>query len=499
MAQFTPPDPQNPLAQLLPLLQLRESMRDREVQTERMKKADEQEALSAYMKALEADPNVNLDNLSTIFPQVNVTQMRGLKELQKSRKRSLEMAQQATPIASLASQPGSGVGPNPGVMNQQIAQNLSQSIQRMIVENQDRPEEAGRILGAALQGGASQRLEEEGKTSRERAVRLEDSDVDAFATRIMGVRAGVLPQDHAQEVLGEINQRFGERATEVTSRVYNESLRKFVDNAAQQRIARSGRADTEFEMAVSAAHDLLGLSRSEAILYARNDGKLDPITGQFVPSVGQEWLNSRFELSKAIDLVSDLAPKFEDAVEEAAQGGAFAGPVLGSEKIRSVARWLALDTPAVAVYEQHSRMFVNSLLKSTQGSRPTDYDLRYYLELMPLMTEITVGPDGKPNKVAVARIESMGDLIRRAAQTPNDRARAIRARKMRAIPETKEDIAIKNATRAFAENKISLSEFEEARSRWSRTRGHLFRDEEIEKSVKSGNAARAVDAWEASR
>lgn len=161
MAQFTPPDPPNPFAQLIPLLRLRESAKWQQMQQEQMRGSQQQAAMSNALKLAEQGVDVRkglaiADPNSVLAPH----QVDALVEIQKQQKKQQALTEQTGLIEQLARREGSGVGPG-GKIAPEVATELSKWIQRYQGETASLPadqrEMANRLLGEALSRGATQK------------------------------------------------------------------------------------------------------------------------------------------------------------------------------------------------------------------------------------------------------------------------------------------------------------------------------------------------------
>ena len=65
-----------------------------------------------------------------------------------------------------------------------------------------------------------------------------------------------------------------------------------------------------------------------------------------------------------------------------------AGPVIGARAFQDFLNLIGAETPEVAAYRNFSFELTSSKLKATQGARPSDFDLRMFMSLIPSLTEI---------------------------------------------------------------------------------------------------------------
>jgi hypothetical protein len=135
-----------------------------------------------------------------------------------------------------------------------------------------------------------------------------------------------------------------------------------------------------------------------------------------------------------------------------------------------MARLIGADTPGAARYELESRNFIAKILKAIQGSRPSDFDMRFYIGLLPTLTEIQFDENGNLSPAVLERFQIMEDQLEIATNAAVDPIMARRARQQRSLPKTSADLAMERSVEQFVNREIGLDEFNANVSEWKAQR-----------------------------
>ncbi len=445
-----------------------------------------------------SDPDANLDSVAPSIPNLSMKGYKLAVETQRlgkaRRKREEEIAGANTALGG-AARLGAGrvneqgqvvVSPENAALAKRTKEKALATVgaQRPGLVNQTR---ALFDLSRAI---ATQELQAQATGVR---AQQQDEEIDNWATRYAGQAMGVLRQE---DIEGEIRERYGpEQAPGILAQVVNQGKAELV---SRKLMAASPAGRSEFDRKVWAYRELYGYSEAEAIAVVDGKGFDDPVTGKLIIGMTSSQKEKRYALNELINSVPDLREAATDAARAGAERGAFIGPALGTPAIQDMTRFFGIQDPAVANYELQYRNFTSRMLKAIQGSRPSDFDLRFYLGLMPMLTELWMTPEGTLNPAAEQRLATMEKMLRTSAETPFDKKLGAQARRLRGIdrraptsrhPEGEltnpEDRAIQAALEAYSAGTMSLEEFTGLASKWKQSRGSRF----IPDSVRTGPAS----------
>jgi hypothetical protein len=183
-----------------------------------------------------------------------------------------------------------------------------------------------------------------------------------------------------------------------------------------------------------------------------------------------------------LDLAQEAFREMRTAAEEK---GIPVGPLLGAG-VQDVFAALGMQPAEVARFRNAQFEFVSTLLRARQGSRPSDYDLRMYLALMPLLTE-TLSPAAdakfgamKDSLMLSLRAYGEADKYKDILRIKSQDARMVNGRPVYSHPE---DIKLERAAQKWmdaadsgdlnAANKAQ-DEFNRVGAAWARSRGSKF-------------------------
>lgn len=213
--------------------------------------------------------------------------------------------------------------------------------------------------------------------------------------------------------------------------------------AASQRIAQ-----------VRAAFPFL--TPLQAVGWANNDGIVDPVTHRYMQAGaaggGPKLRENRENQLKTHDSFQQVVLA-QRMMSQAVKDGKTKVPgiVTGSDPYQNFLRRLGEQDFYVAAVDNATKAFVNRYLKSEQGSRPSDFDLRYYLLMLPMITEI-----GTPG--AGARMAVMADMLKSGLEGSStlEGARRLEAERIDISPR---DFGMLERAKAWAEGNLSDKEF----------------------------------------
>jgi len=210
-------------------------------------------------------------------------------------------------------------------------------------------------------------------------------------------------------------------------------------------------------------------------LMLSNRAYTDQRTGEFVYTGGTKDAAKQRDTRRSVYELGlrarELVDTYLDVVENPARTGAVIGDPLGQELLRLFGE----ENPFAAAYGVQMREYISILLKARQGSRPSDWDFKMYLTLIPSLTE-TRSASG------IARLnQSLKslDLYERSLNTPSFQRRSEAHKK--AYPDTVLDRQVERAAEAVGRAQEAGDVRAEAR--------HIKKFMELqEQLVKSGRA-----------
>ena len=175
-------------------------------------------------------------------------------------------------------------------------------------------------------------------------------------------------------------------------------------------------SDTEMQYRAyaKAQENLAGLSAMEkAILEVNGLGFYDPIAWQEDMNIfmlgDQKIREQRVALGQLIERVPEMERSFRLA--EQSDDWANMGGWMGTDGVQLFIKDLGLQTAEGALYMSQQREFVSVFLKSRQGSRPSDWDMMFYLTLLPSLSELR-------SESASARFANMKRSLQLEASAP---------------------------------------------------------------------------------
>ncbi len=316
-----------------------------------------------------------------------------------------------------------------------------------------RREEAGAIrsdnVKAARDSVAAQ-------ATRFRTLGGEPPDVDTLARELRSIAPDLSEKQRRTVLAAGIAQSDTEVAKELLKQRSKEG--ETVDQKALRGIQYANRNDGSLAGAPAdtvAALNLKGLAVSDPI--APGD---DFILFQDKGSA-REWQTSRVATRNLMILGEDVQNAFVAAEENA--DPLLVGPIIGGDTAQSLLRSFGAEDPFAAAYSVTSFRFVSAVLKATQGSRPSDFDLRMYMALLPSLTEI--GSDS-----AAARFQEMNQSLAVAAATPFDKELGERVERIRNQRPSRADRVLTGAAKALerAEESGDIEKIRSATTRFQR-------------------------------
>lgn len=210
---------------------------------------------------------------------------------------------------------------------------------------------------------------------------------------------------------------------------------------ASQRIAQAKEAFPDF-------------THLQAVGWVNGDGILDPVTKTYMQAANKgggeklrEQRENQLKTHDAFQTVVLAHQMFSEAVADPNQDVKRPGIIEGSDPVQNFLRRLGAQDFYIATVDNATKAFVNRYLKSEQGSRPSDFDLRYYLLMMPMITEI-----GTPG--AGARMGVMADMLRSGLEGSSTQEGARKLEKER-VPLNALDFKMIKLAEAWAKNEIS--------------------------------------------
>jgi hypothetical protein len=489
--------PSPPPVGIRDLIQLRQFQQSQEAQRAATQE-DRRNREVQLALTIATNPDVDLSKLLTLpmFSNIRPGDAQGLLEVQKGAGKSKARQEQRATAEGPLAQVLAREGPQPGrITRPQIG---PQPPERPVVtgfrarsaEQGIPPEVTERQVGLARLGGEAIRAEERGEAER--------GFIEDAGTRLAGLSLGVTG-DSRTDIDAAIRTRFGpDRAPEIRRQVENDARAKIVE---ERLLAATPQGRSDLATRANAIAEEFGVTPRQGLLLASGDGYLDPVTGRVAPKVTAEHEQQRYSLAELIDGAGDLRTAAFKAARAGAERGAFIGPVLGADAIQELSRFLGIQDPDVADYELEYRTMVSRILKAIQGSRPSDFDLHFYLGLLPKLTEIFFTPDGQLNPAASRRIDVLERQFRRSANTIFSPEERKEARRLRALPKTAADTRVAAAAERYANGEISSAEFTQEISRWQQSPGRFQKQLRRERSgrpqpqpaIDPNNASSVVD------
>jgi hypothetical protein len=462
------------------MLALRRHQDAMQRQQDQIRRQQEDRAQQQLLGLLEADPNIDLRSVAPAIDGLTMKDFQFGEAIQQASqerlaredelKNAVSTIQQAIPLgAGRLDEYGQVVqDPRAAAMSKAAEERALQTIERQ------RPEQvadAQALIGLQREAARQNLLGQSAGIQREYTKAEENAMLDDWGTRFAGQGMGVIPQANIEE---EIREYAGpDRTPSLLRQAHNDGQAKLVRARLQLAGVRAG-TRTPFDQEVESNMALYGDNRHQAVARAKKTGFDDPVTGQFIPKVSVQYEEKRWALSELISSVEPLRDAAIAAARAGAEEGALIGPVLGAPGIQEMSRFFALQHPAVANYELQYRNFTSRMLKAIQGSRPSDFDLRFYLGLMPMLTELTMTPDGELNPAALQRLSTMEQMLRRSGETILDKKLARKAYQLRSQEWTEEDYAAKALAEQYANGEIDIGKFTSGISDYRVSRGSQF-------------------------
>ncbi|ANS05902.1 hypothetical protein [uncultured Mediterranean phage] len=218
---------------------------------------------------------------------------------------------------------------------------------------------------------------------------------------------------------------------------------------------------------ISSLAEEMGITPGQAALFEKGLGFQDPISNEFITSRNAtEMEEARYAL---LELTARV-PLLMDAYQQVRADPRMVGPIVGTDTAQGILRNLGVQSGAAAAYQNQQREFVSILLKARQGSRPSDFDLQFYLSLIPSLTE-TFNPES-----AQARFDAMNQSLELA------KASAMRGSKVgkqvagikRSAGLDAADGRVERMAQQFAAGEIDIIEWSQELEAWQQRRGGLF-------------------------
>ena len=261
------------------------------------------------------------------------------------------------------------------------------------------------------------------KERRDEARLTQRDQVDSMARTIAAQQSGVAPNGSGMAAYDDLENEVGTtKALDiwskalVKSRGYNAQLRERLISANGKRSDVQLTEDLttfiteDWGEETLAAQDptgakmrLMGQGLAWVDPYFASKGEL-----RFGHATRPEEAIKRQETRRAQVMLMDTVERLEDSfvdLKAAMDRGEvpFAGPGLPSG-VSDGANFFGLGSPEVERYRAAQFLFVSGLLKATQGSRPSDFDLQMYLALAPGLQEIQSG-------TAAAKIKLLRETV----------------------------------------------------------------------------------------
>jgi hypothetical protein len=202
-----------------------------------------------------------------------------------------------------------------------------------------------------------------------------------------------------------------------------------------------------------------GVTMEEAMDIEAGNSFVDPVLTYLaggkkmvLPTEGQKDIKSQRLM--ALDLLQRL-PRVRANFQRAREKGVLVGPIIGAPDLQSKLAYFGKQDPAAAAYESSMKEFVSIILKMRQGSRPSDWDLRFYMSLLPMLTETgSQSADARFEEMQASLELSMWTLI-----STSDISQQVVSQKESAGGWTSMDAALDHTARAFVNGEISINEF----------------------------------------
>ena len=440
-------DPAGQLQAIIGLRKLQESRQDRAEEQQRFRDAKSAESLNRLLGAVDQDEQFNVEVAIQNAPELLPQHQAALREHKKGRLRQKKRQDAETNIPALAqlatTQAASG---ERGGQAQAGVQQITD------IQN---PDERARLLnqlgqGIELNQAASQlRLPEQvAETNRSKQnIRLAEAAQlrEDLSTRAVSMTAdhildnnfteGIVNKDFLSD-LTETLSKSGAPRTEVAHAV--SKAEAFGMDEARRRLRElqsSSAGRQEAESIFLAEKESLqrrfpgaNIPDSEIRLMVAGRRAEDPLNDRWY-AAGEELLflpsNNPAEANRIretrrnqgilLDMFDEAEASFRELERAHANGEAIAGPFITSNFLDFFSQAGVDIGPAAAAYKNFGFEFVSTLLRARQGSRPSDFDLRMYLALMPMPSEVglssAVGKFDAMRKSLRISLRAFGDPI----------------------------------------------------------------------------------------
>jgi hypothetical protein len=447
MPNFPVPDPSRAISSTVNAL-IVTNQRRREAQAQLQRQEALQEERRTLQKQAEQRKllDMNLQNNIPIdpmaFPDINSNELAQYKNVLKIKQQRDKIAGEVGPLAqqlqAVGQASGSGISARPEQPNLAMQEQVGNLIQQILLKQQETgdPITRQRIREAAASATSGAKIAKEKafqdamraerkETRTRRAIQrkgMEEQAVDDFATE-MAFKEEHIPGLTPLEPFIQRGQRLGfglTKATELAIRADEEARVKQLKRADALRSAQ-GIPDRAYIEATQrdwqARFPGETVTFDDALLITKNDRMVDPFfakRGQFVlvpianAADARRFREVRQNQESLLHASALMRKKFfalRNAVEE---GRVTAGPGL-TDTFFDAMNFVGMQPAEVAGYRTASFQWVAAFLKATQGARPSDFDLRMFMALVPSLTEVLA--ESGPEKLNVLE-ESMLNAMR---------------------------------------------------------------------------------------
>lgn len=335
---------------------------------------------------------------------------------------------------------------------------------------------------------ATIRTEERGEARTTRKQEIEDA-AQTIALYHLGLKPPTDQVRTREQVILDLVETYGSKAA---VRAMNQSDALVAKEMLRQQGAEGKTFEKERVEAFEALANKQELTpRQKGVMLASGNAFTyrDEIV---VTGAGQAANDKIRERLAAIDGLNARMPLLiRDYLEVVSLGPeANVGSILGLENFVELQSAFGVINPAVASYMVNMRRMASLMLKSDQGSRPSDYDLRLFMALMPRLTEVN-NPEIARRKFNALR---EGLEISRQATLGNSQA-ARQVAELRAPKWNEQERELKRLALAWRDAKTEKEatakfvKFQAAVDEWNTTgRGQQFNPLPANETAEQENA-----------
>lgn len=485
---------------ILSMRRMQQAEADR-VRAEEQRQQQLQMQTTAALLRMAENPDVNLDKMLGMFPtQPSAAGLQAAKELQKATKTRAKQSELAPQAAQLGQAFGASLTP------QNLREDPSRA--RLLAPQLEQLRQAGantQTIGADIALGQAQEVA--GQRELERTALRDErfqirGEKRAFSKNVDELRIQTLASRFADSKLGLTDAPIDDESA------IRELFDVGVDRASATHIVAEARFRTE-ELASRRAQDLRSVHGDAEFNLLLDDevkflqerfpaATIDPgkvrlsqkerlVLDPYSDEVGEPiWLQvgspaeatkvreARFALKESEQLFGLVRDSLADLrLAKERNPSLWAGPGF-TEGIQRFLANFGATPPEVAAYMNATFLLVSSTLKATQGARPSDFDLRMFMALMPLVTEVF-------SPAADSKMRIFGRSLEIQKRAPLDNRRAAEIDRIKNQPKTEADRRAEAAWRAL-DRKVQdgtatpadYDQFNDVLRQWQQARGNLF-------------------------